>query len=177
MVCIIDDREDVWSYAPNLIVVKPYKVFKGADDINDPFKPELTLTDDLKEKAVDDGAVAVNGKQIETSEVDGKKDEGSDSTSGEIEKIHDKDNNSEKLGVDGNVKENDANCLHDTPPSNSNSASVTTESKDLTKVLEKQAIRKSISLVSLSRGIFFKVNPFDFPRPRYCIGISILFIT
>lgn len=39
MVCIIDDREDVWNFAPNLIMVKPYKYFKGSDDINDPFKP------------------------------------------------------------------------------------------------------------------------------------------
>lgn len=38
MVCIIDDREDVWNFAPNLIVVKPYKYFSGADDVNDPFK-------------------------------------------------------------------------------------------------------------------------------------------
>lgn len=40
MVCIIDDREDVWNYAPNLVTVKPYKFFKGGDDINDPFKPQ-----------------------------------------------------------------------------------------------------------------------------------------
>ena len=38
MVCIIDDREDVWNFAPNLIVVKPYKYFTGTDDVNDPFK-------------------------------------------------------------------------------------------------------------------------------------------
>ena len=46
MVCIIDDREDVWNYAPNLITVKPYKFFKGADDINNPFKPESTLSNE-----------------------------------------------------------------------------------------------------------------------------------
>ncbi|XP_014667212.1 PREDICTED: RNA polymerase II subunit A C-terminal domain phosphatase-like [Priapulus caudatus] len=34
MVCIIDDREDVWGYAPNLIHVKPYHFFKGTGDIN-----------------------------------------------------------------------------------------------------------------------------------------------
>ena len=37
MVCIIDDREDVWDFAPNLITVKPYRFFKGTGDINDPF--------------------------------------------------------------------------------------------------------------------------------------------
>ena len=36
MVCIIDDREDVWNDAPNLIRVKPYQFFKGVGDINAP---------------------------------------------------------------------------------------------------------------------------------------------
>lgn len=36
MVCIIDDREDVWSYASNLIHVKPYHFFQHTGDINAP---------------------------------------------------------------------------------------------------------------------------------------------
>lgn len=39
MVCIIDDREDVWNYARNLICVQPYVYFKDTGDINDPTKP------------------------------------------------------------------------------------------------------------------------------------------
>jgi len=35
MVCIIDDREDVWNYARNLVHVKPYMWFKDVGDIND----------------------------------------------------------------------------------------------------------------------------------------------
>lgn len=34
MVCIIDDREDVWNYARNLVHVKPYVWFKDVGDIN-----------------------------------------------------------------------------------------------------------------------------------------------
>ena len=34
MVAIIDDREDVWGRAPNLIHVKPYMFFSGVADIN-----------------------------------------------------------------------------------------------------------------------------------------------
>lgn len=49
MVCIIDDREDVWHYAPNLINVKPYKYFKNAEDINDPFKLENVDKEEKKE--------------------------------------------------------------------------------------------------------------------------------
>nr|KAG5690606.1 hypothetical protein BaRGS_022610 [Batillaria attramentaria] len=40
MVCIIDDREDVWNFAPNLVHVKPYRFFQGTADINAP--PGLT---------------------------------------------------------------------------------------------------------------------------------------
>lgn len=36
MVCIIDDREDVWSHALNLIHVKPYHFFQHTGDINAP---------------------------------------------------------------------------------------------------------------------------------------------
>jgi hypothetical protein len=43
-VCIIDDREDVWNYAPNLIHVKPYHFFRHTGDINAP--PGLTKQDE-----------------------------------------------------------------------------------------------------------------------------------
>lgn len=36
MVCIIDDREDVWKFAPNLITVKKYVYFPGTGDLNAP---------------------------------------------------------------------------------------------------------------------------------------------
>ncbi|CAH1965922.1 unnamed protein product [Acanthoscelides obtectus] len=36
MVCIIDDREDVWSHASNLIHVRPYHFFQHTGDINAP---------------------------------------------------------------------------------------------------------------------------------------------
>ncbi|KAK6491593.1 RNA polymerase II subunit A C-terminal domain phosphatase-like [Huso huso] len=36
MVCIIDDREDVWKFARNLITVKKYVYFQGTGDINAP---------------------------------------------------------------------------------------------------------------------------------------------
>ncbi|KAG8504353.1 RNA polymerase II subunit A C-terminal domain phosphatase [Galemys pyrenaicus] len=39
MVCIIDDREDVWKFAPNLITVKKYVYFQGVGDINAPPGP------------------------------------------------------------------------------------------------------------------------------------------
>ena len=44
MVCIIDDREDIWDCAPNLITVKPYRFFTGTGDINAPPGSEQTFT-------------------------------------------------------------------------------------------------------------------------------------
>ncbi|KAI8098007.1 uncharacterized protein B0P05DRAFT_522944 [Gilbertella persicaria] len=34
MVVVLDDRSDVWSFAPNLIRIKPYEFFVGTGDIN-----------------------------------------------------------------------------------------------------------------------------------------------
>ncbi|XP_030031791.2 RNA polymerase II subunit A C-terminal domain phosphatase isoform X2 [Manduca sexta] len=40
MVCIIDDREDVWRHATNLIHVRPYSFFQSTGDINAPPPPD-----------------------------------------------------------------------------------------------------------------------------------------
>ncbi|XP_055536384.1 RNA polymerase II subunit A C-terminal domain phosphatase [Wyeomyia smithii] len=50
MVCIIDDREDVWNMAANLIQVKPYHFFQHTGDINAP--PGMTKNE-LDGKGVD----------------------------------------------------------------------------------------------------------------------------
>ena len=34
MVVILDDREDVWQGAPNLVRVRPYVYFAGVPDVN-----------------------------------------------------------------------------------------------------------------------------------------------
>ena len=39
LVAIIDDREDVWNFSPNVVSVKPYLYFKNTGDINSPYKP------------------------------------------------------------------------------------------------------------------------------------------
>ncbi|XP_076808019.1 RNA polymerase II subunit A C-terminal domain phosphatase-like isoform X2 [Clavelina lepadiformis] len=43
MVCVIDDRDDVWSTIPNLVLVKKYSYFPGSGDINSPDKFETKL--------------------------------------------------------------------------------------------------------------------------------------
>ncbi|CAF1135940.1 unnamed protein product [Rotaria sordida] len=44
LVCMIDDRDDVWNYAPNLVHVKPYIWFKDVGDINAIHLPSLSIS-------------------------------------------------------------------------------------------------------------------------------------
>jgi RNA polymerase II subunit A C-terminal domain phosphatase len=44
MVCIVDDREDVWNYARNLVHVKPYVWFTDVGDINGMHLPSLDVS-------------------------------------------------------------------------------------------------------------------------------------
>ncbi|VDP08882.1 unnamed protein product [Soboliphyme baturini] len=51
LVCIIDDREDVWNFASNVVHVKPYRFFKHTGDINAP--PGFTKADRNEENNVE----------------------------------------------------------------------------------------------------------------------------
>ena len=66
MVCIIDDREDVWNNVPNLIHVKPYRFFQGTADINAP--PGLAKTED------DDKPLVHRVRRVSQSSTDSQKD-------------------------------------------------------------------------------------------------------
>ena len=48
MVCIIDDRCDVWNFAPNVVQVVPYHFFKHTGDINAPPGLQKNENDDMK---------------------------------------------------------------------------------------------------------------------------------
>uniref|UniRef100_A0A1B6L9H7 RNA polymerase II subunit A C-terminal domain phosphatase n=1 Tax=Graphocephala atropunctata TaxID=36148 RepID=A0A1B6L9H7_9HEMI len=67
MVCIIDDREDVWNFAPNLIHVKPYHFFQHTGDINAP--PGLAK-DENDEKEGFDFSQFAQGTSIRPKEPD-----------------------------------------------------------------------------------------------------------
>lgn len=59
MVCIIDDRVDVWNYSPNVVHVKPYLCFK-TDDINAPEKLSIGFKNfDTTEKEGDASKIEV----------------------------------------------------------------------------------------------------------------------
>ncbi|XP_034237098.1 RNA polymerase II subunit A C-terminal domain phosphatase isoform X2 [Thrips palmi] len=61
MVCIIDDREDVWNFANNLIHVKPYHFFQHTGDINAP--PGLSKKENDDKGAYDFNCLG-DGKKI-----------------------------------------------------------------------------------------------------------------
>lgn len=70
MVCIIDDREDVWNYARNLICVQPYVYFKDTGDINDPNKP-LSSKNSKKRKMLENlnaHKKVVNNEELPSSQ-------------------------------------------------------------------------------------------------------------
>ncbi|NXO97442.1 CTDP1 phosphatase, partial [Certhia brachydactyla] len=68
MVCIIDDREDVWKFAPNLITVKKYVYFQGIGDINAPpgsreMQIKKKANHSTKPEALD--SAAISAKDVE----------------------------------------------------------------------------------------------------------------
>ncbi|XP_049607596.1 RNA polymerase II subunit A C-terminal domain phosphatase [Syngnathus scovelli] len=67
MVCIIDDREDVWKFAPNLITVKKYIYFEGIGDISAPPGSQEAL---MAKKGNAPGRPAENTEAFETPAAD-----------------------------------------------------------------------------------------------------------
>ncbi|CAO1339012.1 unnamed protein product [Diamesa serratosioi] len=63
MVCIIDDREDVWNHATNLIQVKPYHFFQHTGDIN---APSSLTKKELDGKGVDFNKVVKRNMKSKT---------------------------------------------------------------------------------------------------------------
>lgn len=105
MVCIIDDREDVWSHASNLIHVKPYHFFQHTGDINAP--PGLDKHEDdnkagfdltkIKEKMV------LNAEHIKDRELQITNGSAGDGTKIEIKEVKESDPN-EKISSDTDIK-------------------------------------------------------------------------
>ncbi|KAH8339952.1 hypothetical protein KR067_003359 [Drosophila pandora] len=78
MVCIIDDREDVWNMASNLIQVKPYHFFQHTGDINAP--PGLSKHE-------------LDGEGVDFKEITEKKEEKDKPESGGEEKSEEDEKN------------------------------------------------------------------------------------
>ncbi|KAL1116434.1 hypothetical protein AAG570_004908, partial [Ranatra chinensis] len=68
LVCIIDDRVDVWNFSKNLIPVKPYQFFRTTTDI------QVKDTEDNEVTNDEDKAMDKDGKEEETLTEEDKKD-------------------------------------------------------------------------------------------------------
>lgn len=117
MVCIIDDREDVWSHASNLIHVKPYHFFQHTGDINAP--PGLDKQENDEKEGVDLNKVKAkskneNGKALNTGDTQMKVDEEKTisenninrETSEETKKEKEKNEKCEEKDVPEGIQEN-----------------------------------------------------------------------
>ncbi|CRL03381.1 CLUMA_CG016389, isoform A [Clunio marinus] len=115
MVCIIDDREDVWNHATNLIQVKPYHFFQHTGDINAP--PALAKRE-LDGKGVD------FNKIVKLQKVKGKKKTKEENVE---EKIETEDRKEEDVG-ESSSSFNDSDQK---PPKNDETSDQQTEEKKL----------------------------------------------
>lgn len=105
MVCIIDDREDVWSHATNLIHVKPYHFFQHTGDINAP--PGLDKHEDDNKSGVDLTKAVVKNNNNEKME-DKPPDVKDDTDSGANEKEKDvKDEDVDVVPDDRDIENKD----------------------------------------------------------------------
>uniref|UniRef100_A0A1B0AAP6 RNA polymerase II subunit A C-terminal domain phosphatase n=1 Tax=Glossina pallidipes TaxID=7398 RepID=A0A1B0AAP6_GLOPL len=147
MVCIIDDREDVWNMASNLIQVKPYHFFQHTGDINAP--PELSKheLDDL------DTLQAANKEKCEQSLKNEKTDENieesadptscSESVSEVVESTNDEEKSLEtKNNVEGaEGKEFEENAI----PTEEKDLIIDQKKEETEKVNEKSAETEEIT--------------------------------
>lgn len=69
LVCIIDDREDVWNFASNVVHVKPYRYFKHTGDINAP--PGFSKNGQSREQSTYETFVPKGANEQEPAEKDG----------------------------------------------------------------------------------------------------------
>ncbi|XP_049876843.1 RNA polymerase II subunit A C-terminal domain phosphatase [Pectinophora gossypiella] len=100
MVCIIDDREDVWRHAANLIHVRPYSFFQSTGDINAPpplpeEKPKLPSGKNGAQVPVIHQMPTLDPVDPEPEQKDEKKDKESEAKSAD-EKVASKDKENKK---------------------------------------------------------------------------------
>lgn len=103
MVCIIDDRDDVWQGCANLVQVKPYVYFSNTGDINVPpglaqhSNPEASKTSTVESNTDNNKAKQETDCDKEVTEedkkdVEKKSDEAKDENSESDQKIKEKKN-------------------------------------------------------------------------------------
>ena len=97
MVVIIDDREDVWNFAPNLIPVRPYHFFQHTGDINAP--PGLA-----KQEKDDEEGFDFTSLKSEESPATSKEKKENPSADSKVSSSVDTENNEKESGENENAE-------------------------------------------------------------------------
>lgn len=113
MVCIIDDREDVWSHASNLIHVKPYHFFQHTGDINAP--PGLDKHESDDKEGVDLNKLVNQCSDRKTSKKNAKSDDLKSEIKSENKETEQVSEVSDVLKENGSSKVEDVNIAEETP--------------------------------------------------------------
>lgn len=148
MVCIIDDREDVWSHATNLIHVKPYHFFQHTGDINAP--PGLDKHESDDKEGVDlnklvnqctDRKTSKKNTDIKNAKIDDLKSEikSEKKESEEISEV------SDILNENGSSKVEDVNIVKETPaePDKNEDNQMDSEDQKDSKAIKKDETEES----------------------------------
>ncbi|KAK2701822.1 hypothetical protein QYM36_019535 [Artemia franciscana] len=115
-VCIVDDREEVWNFAPNLIHVKPYHFFQRTGDIHAPPGLEKKELDSPNEKPKREQGKEKNVTKEKTADsirvpiVDRGVEEKS---GGKMEEGLDKENKNSDIKKEFENTENDSSPIED----------------------------------------------------------------
>jgi RNA polymerase II subunit A C-terminal domain phosphatase len=131
MVCIIDDREDVWNHATNLIQVKPYHFFQHTGDINAP--------PGLAKRELDGKGVDFNKIKLQKSKGKKKIEEKNENSNEKSEKIEEKTEKKEEVNESSEKKDEESVDKAEKPekseekPVNSEEKSETTETEEVTE--------------------------------------------
>jgi len=140
MVCIIDDRDDVWDASPNLVMVNKYSYFPGSGDINNPDKLEE------KQKA---------NKEMETTTTSPRKRKSTSDPNTETpssKKLKDDDvNDSEsdpslQKNEEGNGKNEDENATTNSSSAESNKKAAD-ESRDANKLIDRDVYLDRLEVI------------------------------
>lgn len=113
MVCIIDDREDVWNHATNLIHVKPYHFFQHTGDINAP--PGLDKHENDELEGIDLTKIKTKQKKNKSKLSEGANDTNkrcvcSNGDSLPLTKVAKKESNNVKIKDNNCINEDIGNC-------------------------------------------------------------------
>lgn len=136
MVCIIDDREDVWQGCGNLVQVKPYHFFRHTGDIHappglekrdEPDVPELAVQEDKKYLEVK----SINEKENGTVD-DENKEENVDKDNRRVDKNTEKKSaiDPQNSKTDGETKVDEKSTVQNSEGAKENSDKKRVETKD-----------------------------------------------